>query len=201
MKLKFDQILADIAPLCAQLLPALQSSLLLALKTLTHCLIQGEKIVIHGIGLSQLNADRLTFGLRQGLELARPALPALTLPQQLLASLTPLTAAQQSAKAAGLLRLLGAPNDVFVLLNAFHAQAPLQPLIESAQLQKMAILLISPYALTPNKEGQPAEHVHVALPALQAPRLAELETTVVHLICELLDHMLFEQGTPQSASY
>jgi len=152
---------------------------------------QGGKVLVFGNGGSAADAQHLASELAGRFERERPALPALALT----ANPSDLTAVGNDYGFehvfARLVQAHGRPDDVVVAISTSGNSANVIAGVAEARDRGLRSI-----GLTGKGGGELASRVDVAVvvPSDSTARVQESHTTVIHLLCELVDAALFPES-------
>ncbi len=151
----------------------------------------GGKLLVAGNGGSAADAQHLAAEFVNRFEIERPPLPALALTTDS-SNITSIgndySFDQIFSKQV---RALGKENDVFLAISTSGNSPNITKAVEVAR--SMGIKVI---ALTGKGGGELAKKADILLnvDAKVTARIQEVHITVCHILCELVDHMLFQKG-------
>jgi D-sedoheptulose 7-phosphate isomerase len=151
----------------------------------------GGKLLVAGNGGSAADAQHLAAEFVNRFEIERPPLPALALTTDS-SNITSIgndySFDQIFSKQV---RALGKGNDVFLAISTSGNSPNITKAVEVAK--SMGIKVI---ALTGKGGGDLAKKADILLnvDAKVTARIQEVHITVCHILCELVDHMLFQKG-------
>ncbi|MBI5469673.1 MAG: D-sedoheptulose 7-phosphate isomerase [Deltaproteobacteria bacterium] len=151
----------------------------------------GGKLLVAGNGGSAADAQHLAAEFVNRFEIERPPLPALALTTDS-SNITSIgndySFDQIFSKQV---RALGRENDVFLAISTSGNSPNITKAVEVAR--SMGIKVI---ALTGKGGGELAKKADILLnvDAKVTARIQEVHITVCHILCELVDHMLFQKG-------
>lgn len=151
----------------------------------------GGKLLVAGNGGSAADAQHLAAEFVNRFEIERPPLPALALTTDS-SNITSIgndySFDQIFSKQV---RALGKENDVFLAISTSGNSPNVTKAVEVAK--SMGIKVI---ALTGKGGGDLAKKADILLnvDAKVTARIQEVHITVCHILCELVDHMLFQKG-------
>lgn len=150
----------------------------------------GGKLIIIGNGGSAADAQHMAAEFVNRFEIERPPLPALALTTDT-SNITSIgndySFDQVFSKQV---RALGKENDVLLAISTSGNSANITKAAEAAR--SMSIKTI---ALTGKGGGRLAEKADIVLDvdSKTTARIQEVHITVCHILCELVDHMLFQK--------
>ena len=162
---------------------------------MTDALLGDGKIMVCGNGPDAALAQLFTCTLLSRLENERPALPALSLSSDA-ASLTAIaTTGGLNELFSRQVRALGQPGDVLLCISSGDGHNNLIRAVQAAHERNMGVI-----ALSNTNSGELSTLIRsedVELP-VNAPRrtlVIEIQTMVIHSLCELIDRSLFDSYT------
>ena len=162
---------------------------------MTGALLGDGKIIVCGNGPDAALAQLFTCTLLSRLENERPALPALSLSSDA-ASLTAIaTTGGLNELFSRQVRALGQPGDVLLCISSGDGHNNLIRAVQAAHERNMSVI-----ALSNTNSGELSTLIRsedVELP-INAPRrtlVIEIQTMVIHSLCELIDRSLFDSYT------
>lgn len=150
----------------------------------------GGKLIIIGNGGSAADAQHMAAEFVNRFEIERPPLPALALTTDT-SNITSIgndySFDQVFSKQV---RALGKENDVLLAISTSGNSANITKAAEAAR--SMSIKTI---ALTGKGGGKLAEKADIVLDvdSKTTARIQEVHITICHILCELVDHMLFQK--------
>lgn len=160
-----------------------------AARSMARCLAGGGKILVCGNGGSAADAQHMTGELLGRFLMERPSLPAVALT----VDTSTLTAVGNdygyeevfSRQVSG----LGRPGDVLVAFSTSGGSANVIRAIEAARTAGMVVI-----GLTGKGGGRMASMCDYLLdvPHGHTPLIQEMHEACMHLLCQLVDHYLFE---------
>ncbi len=152
----------------------------------------GGKLLIAGNGGSAADAQHLAAEFVNRFEIERPPLPALALTTDtsVLTSIANDYAFDQVF--AKQVRALGREHDVLLAISTSGSSLNVVKAVEAASVMNMKIIALTGQSVTGNAVGKKAD-VLLAVEAKSTARIQEVHITVCHILCELVDHMLFQK--------
>ncbi len=164
---------------------------------LTQALVSDHKIIACGNGPDVAMAQLLVHQLRFNSVRERPALPAISLSQDV-AAVTVGEDESFDTTYSRQLQALGQAGDVLVCICSGQAHRNLERAIQSAHQRNMSVILLSTSAEGSLMNLLEAEDTALLVDSAQQTLTLELHTMVVHSLCELIDEHLFGAitGTP-----
>lgn len=160
-----------------------------AARAMARCLADGGKILVCGNGGSAADAQHMTGELLGRFLLERPSLPAVALT----VDSSTLTAVGNdygfddvfSRQVSG----LGRPGDVLVAFSTSGNSANVIRAIEAAR--KAGMLVVGLTGKGGGKMASLCDHL-LDVPHSHTPLIQEMHEACMHLLCQLIDHYLFE---------
>lgn len=151
-----------------------------------HALTGGHKVLVFGNGGSAADAQHFAAELvgQFGRTVARPAWPAIALVSDPATVFAVANDFGFSAVFARQIEALGQPGDVAVAITTSGASANVNEGLRSAGARSLATV-----ALTGGDGGESGRlaDVHVNVPASNPQRVQEVQQTILHLVCELVE--------------
>lgn len=151
----------------------------------------GGKLLVAGNGGSAADAQHLAAEFVNRFEIERPPLPALALTTDS-SNITSIgndySFDQIFSKQV---RALGRENDIFLAISTSGNSANITRAAEVARSMSIKVI-----ALTGKGGGELAKKADILLnvDSKVTARIQEVHITVCHILCELVDHMLFQKG-------
>lgn len=162
-----------------------------AVSLITATLLQEGKIIICGNGVDASVAQLLSSNLLGCFEQDRPALPALVLGCDS-------AGAGAIASRQGFddifsrqVKALGQPGDLLLCISSGSGASNVLHAVQAAMERNMSVLALSNPADPELTDILANTGVVINCNAPRRPRVVELHTMVIHLLCELTDHSLF----------
>lgn len=183
----FQQVISTVAMAVDDLAIPIQ----LAAGRMTATLLSEGKIMACGNGADASLSQLLTGTLLGCFEQDRPALPAMALAGDS-SSVTGI-ASQQGFNDiyARQVRALGQPGDTLVCLSSGTVPGSVLRAAQAAHDRDMVVVALSNTADPSLAELLRGDDVAINCSAARRPRVTELHTMVINLLCELIDHSLF----------
>ncbi|MFT6052539.1 MAG: D-sedoheptulose 7-phosphate isomerase [Halioglobus sp.] len=162
---------------------------------MTNALLQDKKIMVCGNGPDGALAQLFTCTMLNRFENERPALPALLLSNDA-GSITAI------AGTSGIndifsrpVRALGQAGDILLCISSGDGHNNLIRAVQAAHERHVDVI-----ALSNTDSGElstliRSEDVELKVNAPRRPRVLEIQTMVIHSLCELIDHTLFDSYT------
>lgn len=159
-------------------------------ETITEALQGGKKILLFGNGGSAADAQHIACEFANRFIIERPPLPAiaLTTDTSLLTSIS--NDYDFSEVFSKQIRALGQAGDVAWGISTSGSSANVLKGLEIAN--KMDMTTIGLTGKDGGAIGKIATH-HLNVASTSTPRIQEVHITVGHVICEMVDYMLFQQ--------
>lgn len=158
---------------------------------MTGALLDDRKIVVCGNGPDAALAQLFSCTLLSRLEDDRPALPALCL----CSDASSLTAIATSNGINDLfsrqVRALGQAGDILVCISSGNGHNNLIRAIQAAHERDMSVIALSNLHNGELSTLITSEDVDLQVNAPRRPHVIELQTMVIHTLCELIDRSLF----------
>jgi D-sedoheptulose 7-phosphate isomerase len=158
----------------------------------------GGKLLIAGNGGSASDAQHLAAEFVNRFEIDRPPLPALALTTDtsVITSIANDYAFDQVF--AKQVRALGREHDVLLAISTSGSSLNVVKAVEAAGAMRMKVIALTGYSVTGDSGvtgsavGKKAD-ILLAVNAKSTARIQEVHITVCHILCELVDHMLFQK--------
>lgn len=159
-------------------------------EAMTEALQAGKKIMLFGNGGSAADAQHLAAEFVNRFIIERPPLPAiaLTTDTSLLTSIS--NDYDFSEVFSKQIRALGQTGDVAWGFSTSGASANVLKGLETAG--KMDMVTVGLTGKDGGSIGKIVQH-HLNVPSTSTPRIQEVHITVGHVICEMIDYMLFQR--------
>jgi D-sedoheptulose 7-phosphate isomerase len=175
-----QQTFASIAP-----------QIVLAGELLVHSLLNEGKIMACGNGGSAADAQHFTSELINRFEAERPALPAIALTTDSSAITSIANDYQFDDIFSRQIHALGRAPDVLLAISTSGQSNSIVQAIKAAHEREVQVI-----ALTGKDGGQVAStlsnnDIELRVPAEQTARIQETHITIIHALCDLIDHQLF----------
>jgi len=174
-------------------LGSLDEALLKAAEVMVASLKGGGKILVCGNGGSAADAQHFAGELVNRFEMNRPGLAAIAMTHD--ASVITSIANDFSFDDifSRQVEALGRPGDVLLAISTSGSSANVVSAVERAGAINMQTV-----ALTGGSGGKLGEHgdvsVHLNIPHSSTPRVQEMHITCLHILCSLIDDMMFGKG-------
>jgi D-sedoheptulose 7-phosphate isomerase len=168
------------------------SSLAAVIRTMAHALEAGNKVLLFGNGGSAADAQHIAAEFVNRMSMERPPLPAiaLTTDTSVLTSIS--NDYSFSEVFAKQIKALGKAGDIAIGISTSGNSANVVRAFDVSR--EIGIITV---ALTGNKGGSVAEAADYVLtvPSDKTPRIQETHITIGHVICEMVEHLLFRLST------
>jgi len=162
---------------------------------MTGALLGDRKIIVCGNGPDAALAQLFSCTLLSRLENERPALPALCLS----GDASSLTAIATSNGLNDLfsrqVRALGQSGDVLLCISSGDGHNNLIRAVQAAHERNMGVIALSNPGSGELSTLITSEDVELQINAARRPRVIEIQTMVIHTLCELIDRSLFDSYT------
>jgi D-sedoheptulose 7-phosphate isomerase len=165
-----------------------------AIDAVSECFRRGHKLMIFGNGGSAADAQHIAAEFTNRFLIERPPLPAIALTTDTSALTAIANDYDYSQIFAKQVRALGKPGDIALAISTSGNSANVIAAIDACREQK-----ISTIGLTGGSGGNMAGKVDYLLRASEgknSPRIQETHILVGHVICEIVDQILFPDRTP-----
>ena len=158
---------------------------------MVQSLLNEGKLMACGNGGSAADAQHFSSELINRFEEERPALPAIALTTDSSAITSIANDYQYKDIFARQIHALGREPDILLAISTSGQSVSIVQAIDAAHERDMAVI-----ALTGNDGGQVAKHlsgddIELRVPAQQTARIQETHITIIHALCDLIDHQLF----------
>ncbi|MBI2993983.1 MAG: phosphoheptose isomerase [Gammaproteobacteria bacterium] len=157
---------------------------------MTQCLLNEHKVLSCGNGGSAADAQHFSAEMLNRYEMERPGLPAVALTTDT-STLTSIANDYQFADVfSKQIRAIGRPGDVLLAISTSGESPNIIHAVDAAHDREMRVV-----ALTGREGGQIAdlirEHdVEIRVPSWSTARIQEVHITILHSLCDLIDHQL-----------
>ena len=158
---------------------------------MVQSLLNEGKIMACGNGGSAADSQHFTSELINRFEAERPALPAIALTTDTSAITSIANDYQYDDIFARQIHALGREPDVLLAISTSGQSNSIVQAIEAAHERDMSVI-----ALTGKDGGRvakslSADDIELRVPAEQTARIQETHITIIHALCDLIDHQLF----------
>ena len=164
------------------------NSLTAVIRAVAQALEAGNKVLLFGNGGSAADAQHIAAEFMNRLSMERPPLPAVSLAtdSSVLTSIS--NDYSFSEVFAKQIKALGRAGDIAIGISTSGSSANVVRAFEVAR--EIGLITV---ALTGSNGGTIAEMADYALiaPSGKTPRIQELHITIGHVICEMVEHLLF----------
>ena len=159
-------------------------------RLLAETLQGGGKALIFGNGGSAADAQHFAAELVNRFQVERPPLAAiaLTTDTSVLTSIANDYDFQEVF--AKQVRALGRPGDLAIGITTSGASANVVRALKAAQEEGLKTMVLTGGAGGPVTDGV---DVAIIVPSRVTPRIQEVHITVIHLLCDLVDYLLFPE--------
>lgn len=172
---------------CAErLAPAIAA----AAELMTSCLLHENKILSCGNGGSAADAQHFSAEMLNRYEMERPGLPAIALTTDTSTLTSIANDYQYEDVFAKQIRALGRAGDVLLAITTSGESHNIIHAIDAGHDRDMSVV-----ALTGREGGQVADlmrgpDIEIRVPSWSTARIQEAHITILHCICDLIDHRL-----------
>ena len=152
---------------------------------------QGGKVLLFGNGGSATDASHIAGEMVNRFQVERPGLPAIALATDMAVLTSIGNDASFEDVFARQIEALGQPQDMAVAISTSGNSANVLRAVEAARRKGLVTV-----GLTGGDGGRLAAMVQWALvvPSTSVPRIQETHITIGHVLCDLVDRMLFPQA-------
>ena len=158
---------------------------------LSRCLEDGGKILMCGNGGSASDAQHFSAELLNRFVMGRPALPGIALGGDA-ATLTSIandfSFDQVFAKQ---IEAMARDSDVVVVISTSGNSSNILAAVEAAQAVPVPVIALTGRDGGKLAEALGAKDIEIRVPSDVTARIQEVHITVIHCLCELIDHTLF----------
>lgn len=162
-----------------------------AAEQLAMSLLQGGKILLCGNGGSAALSQYFAYLLMNRYQRERPGLPAIALTTDPVL-LTGLTIDQQYRSIfSSQIRTLAQSPDVLVVINCGPANSSIREAIAAATDRSLPVVLIHNEESADLAGMLQSTDIELRTPAPQSNRCQEVQTVLLHCLCELIDKQIF----------
>lgn len=170
-------------------------------KKMAEAIKNGNKILTCGNGGSASDAQHITGELLNRFLIDRPPLPAIALTADT-SSLTAIANDFNYAKIfAFKINALGNKGDILLAITTSGNSENIVEAIKAAHAKKLCVI-----ALTGRDGGEVTKlldsknDIEIRVPVAKiSPRIQETHILIIHCLCDLIDHILFEHKSHQEA--
>ncbi|MCU7938153.1 MAG: phosphoheptose isomerase [gamma proteobacterium symbiont of Bathyaustriella thionipta] len=188
---RIESIFADSIAVKQKTFESIAPQIVLAGNLLVQSLLNEGKIMACGNGGSAADSQHFTSELINRFEAERPALPAIALTTDSSAITSIANDYQYDDIFARQIHALGREPDILLAISTSGQSNSIVQAIEAAHEREMSVV-----ALTGKEGGQVARHlidndIELRVPAVQTARIQESHITIIHALCDLIEHQLF----------
>jgi D-sedoheptulose 7-phosphate isomerase len=158
---------------------------------IAHALLQGGKVLVCGNGGSAALALYFSSLLLNRFERERPALPAIALSADPVAMTAIATDLQYKSVYAQQIRALGQHTDILLVFTSGRNSANLREAVSAAYDREMPVIVISCEDSGNVSEMLQSDDLELRVPAPAGHRSQEIQLTVLHCLCDLIDIQIF----------
>ncbi len=190
LETRAKQIFAASAELKTQSAEVLSAPIAAAAQLMANCMLADNKVLSCGNGGSAADAQHFSSEMLNRFEKERPGLPALALTTD---SSTVTSIANDHSYAevfARQLRALGRQGDCLLAISTSGDSANIVQAIEAARERGMRVVLLSGRGGGRAAEMLDEQDVEIRVPHHSTARIQEVHLTVIHCLCDLIDHHL-----------
>lgn len=188
---RIEKIFSDSIAVKQQTFATIAEQIAAAGDLLVQSLLSEGKIMACGNGGSAADAQHFSSELINRFEAERPALPAIALTTDSSAITSIANDYQYDEIFSRQIQALGRETDVLLAISTSGQSPSIVQAIEAAHEREMLVI-----ALTGKDGGLVAkslseEDIELRVPASQTARIQESHITIIHALCDLIDHQLF----------
>jgi len=188
---RIETIFADSIAVKQKTFESIAQQISLAGELMVQSLLSEGKIMACGNGGSAADSQHFTSELINRFEAERPALPAIALTTDSSAITSIANDYQYDEIFSRQIHALGREPDILLAISTSGQSNSIVQAIEAAHEREMSVI-----ALTGKNGGQVARHlsgndIELRVPAMQTARIQEAHITIIHALCDLIDHQLF----------
>ena len=174
-------------------LPILQNAIALAAQMMTHCLLEGGKIMSCGNGGSAGDAQHFSSEMLNRFEMERPGLPAIALTTDTSTITSIANDYSYSEIFSRQVQALGQANDILLAISTSGNSTNVVKAIDTAHSRGINVV-----ALTGKNGGEIASRlnsndIEIRVPSESTARIQEVHLLTIHCLCDLIDHQLIGQ--------
>ncbi|MCB1841468.1 MAG: SIS domain-containing protein [Halioglobus sp.] len=162
-----------------------------AVQCMTRCLLDDKKILVCGNGPDAALAQLFAANLLGHHARERPALPAVALAADGAILSAIIRASGSRDIFARQIRALGQTGDVLLCLSSDGSDPTLLRAVQAARERNMTVITLSNSRDEETGALLAANDVELTIDAGSVARVVELQTMVIHCLCELIDLSLF----------
>ena len=188
---RIEKIFTESIQVKQQTLASIADKILLAGDCMVQSLLNEGKIMACGNGGSAADSQHFSSELINRFESERPALPALALTTDSSAITSIANDYQYDEIFSRQIHALGRETDVLLAISTSGQSPSIVQAIEAAHEREVLVI-----ALTGKNGGRvaqslSADDIELRVPAEQTARIQETHITIIHALCDLIDHQLF----------
>ncbi|MDH5485224.1 MAG: phosphoheptose isomerase [Gammaproteobacteria bacterium] len=174
-------------------LASLQNSIALAAQMMTHCLLEGGKIMACGNGGSAGDAQHFSSEMLNRFEMERPGLPTIALTTDTSTITSIANDYSYDEIFSRQIQALGQANDILLAISTSGNSANVVRAVEMAHNRSINVI-----TLTGKDGGDIATRLHqndieIRVPSESTARIQEVHLLTIHCLCDLIDHQLIGQ--------
>lgn len=162
-----------------------------AAERIAESLLQGGKVLVCGNGGSAALSSYFSALLLNRFERERPALPAIALSADTVAMTAIATDLQYRSVYAQQIRALGQHSDILLVLTSGRNSANLREAVSAAYDREMPVIVISCEDSGNVTEMLQSGDLELRVPAPAGYRSQEIQLTILHCLCDLIDIQIF----------
>lgn len=162
---------------------------------IVECLLQGNKIIVCGQGRSYANAQLFVSNLLHRYDLERPSLAAqlLHFDGMLASYLSAETDLNEICKKQ--LQVIAKSGDLFIAFSPVGNETAVLNAINAANNEDLTIIAFTS-SRNDHTQGLLADgDYEISMPSISEMRIIEGHQFCINLLCELIDHLLFNPAT------
>lgn len=188
---RIEKIFTDSIAVKQKTFTAIAEQIAAAGDLLVQSLLSEGKIMACGNGGSAADAQHFSSELINRFEAERPALPAIALTTDSSAITSIANDYQYDEIFSRQIQALGRETDVLLAISTSGQSLSIVQAIQAAHEREMLVI-----ALTGKDGGLVAKSlsegdIELRVPASQTARIQESHITIIHALCDLIDHQLF----------
>jgi D-sedoheptulose 7-phosphate isomerase len=188
---RIEKIFTDSIAVKQKTFTAIAEQIAAAGDLLVQSLLSEGKIMACGNGGSAADAQHFSSELINRFEAERPALPAIALTTDSSAITSIANDYQYDEIFSRQIQALGRETDVLLAISTSGQSPSIVQAIQAAHEREMLVI-----ALTGKDGGLVAKSlsegdIELRVPASQTARIQESHITIIHALCDLIDHQLF----------
>lgn len=188
---RIEKIFTESISVKQKTLQGIADKILSAGELMVQSLLSEGKIMACGNGGSAADAQHFTSELINRFESERPALPAIALTTDTSAITSIANDYQYNDIFSRQIHALGRETDILLAISTSGQSPSIVQAIEAAHEREVLVI-----ALTGKDGGAVAkiltdEDIELRVPAEQTARIQETHITIIHALCDQIDHQLF----------